>query len=71
MNSELEKMEGSDRGQILKYYSVIRLVELRKATKVISHYSWFPARDLNPERPQYEMGVYTTRPRRSVHGVAH
>jgi hypothetical protein len=31
--------------------------------------SWSPGRDINPEPPEYETGMITTRPRRSVQSI--
>jgi hypothetical protein len=50
----------------LRYYPGIRLGGLRKTTKNLSQGSRSPGRDLNPGPPEYEAGVLTTRPRRSV-----
>jgi hypothetical protein len=36
--------------------------------KNLSQVSWPPERDFNQGRPEYEVGVLTTRPRRSVSG---
>jgi hypothetical protein len=50
----------------LKYYPGIHLEGLRKTTEILTHDSRSPGRDLNPEPPEYEAGLLTTRPRRSV-----
>jgi hypothetical protein len=57
---------GSDRSLILRYYPGIRLEGLRKTTKILNQDSLSPGRDLNPGPPEYEAGVLTTRPWRSV-----
>jgi hypothetical protein len=49
-----------------RYYLGICLEGLRKTTKNLSQVSRSPGRDLNPGPPEYEAGVLTTRPRRSV-----
>jgi hypothetical protein len=59
-------LEGSCRGLILRKYFSIRLEVLRKITKNLSQDSRFPCLYLNPGLPEYEAGVLTTRPRRSV-----
>jgi hypothetical protein len=41
---------------------------LMEITKNLSQVSWPPERDFNQGRPEYEVGVLTTRPRRSVSG---
>jgi hypothetical protein len=67
VNDELEKyLEGSGRGLILKYYHGTRLEGLRTSTKTICDDSWRPGRNFNPGPFEYEAGVLTTRPRRSV-----
>jgi hypothetical protein len=50
----------------LRYSPVICLEGLRKNTKNLSQDSRCPGRDLNLGPPEYEAGVLTTRPRRSV-----
>jgi hypothetical protein len=47
----------------------IRLEVLGKITKDFSQYSRSPGRDLKRGLPEYEAGVLTTRPRRSVNCV--
>jgi hypothetical protein len=49
-------------GLTSRYYLGIRLEELRKTTKTPQE-----GRDLNPGAPEYEVGVLTTRPRRSIY----
>lgn len=49
----------------LQYYPGIRLKGLRKTTNTC-HDDQSPGRDLKPVPPKYEVGVLTTRPRRSV-----
>jgi hypothetical protein len=44
----------------------IRLKGLRETTKNLSQDRRSPGRDLNPEPPEYEAEVLTTRSRRSV-----
>jgi hypothetical protein len=51
----------------LGYYPGTCLQGLRKTTDNLSQDSRFPGRDLNLEPPEYEAGVLTTRPRRSVY----
>jgi hypothetical protein len=51
---------------ILRYHPGIRLDGLRKTMTKISSDSRFPERDMNPGPPEYEAGVLTNRPRRSV-----
>jgi hypothetical protein len=53
----------SGRGLILRYYPGIRLEGLKKNTNSIRMTG---RRVLNPGPPEYEAGVVTTRPRRSV-----
>jgi hypothetical protein len=50
-----------------RYYTGIRLEGLRKNHEKLSQDSRSPGRDLNPEPPEYEAGVLTTQPRRSVY----
>jgi hypothetical protein len=50
----------------LKHFPVILLEGLRKTTKYLSQDSRSPGRKLNHGPPEYEAGVLTTRPRRSV-----
>jgi hypothetical protein len=52
--------------RFLKYCASIFLEDLRETTQHFSQYSRFPGRHLNPGPPEYEAGVLTTRPRRSV-----
>jgi hypothetical protein len=47
-------MEGSGGDLIYRYYPVIRLEELRKTTKNLSHDSRSPGRDLNLGPPEYD-----------------
>jgi hypothetical protein len=54
-------LEGSGHGLVLRYYF---LKGLRKPRD--SKDSRSPGRDLNPSRPEYEAGVSTTQPLRSV-----
>jgi hypothetical protein len=49
-----------------KDYPGIRLEGLRKTTKTLNQYTQSPGRESNPKPPEYEIGVLTTRPRRSV-----
>jgi hypothetical protein len=62
----LRGLEGCGRGLILGYYPCMFSGGLRYTTKTLSQGSRFPGPDLNPERPEYEAGVLTTRPRHSV-----
>jgi len=48
------------------YYPGIFLEGLRKSTKTPSQDSRFPDRNFNPGATEYEAGVLTTRPGRSV-----
>jgi hypothetical protein len=58
-------VKGKGRGLILRYYPGICLEGLRKQRKTCQdRRSSGP--DLNLEHPEYEAGVLTTRPRRSV-----
>jgi hypothetical protein len=67
VNYELEKdLEGSGRCLILKYYHGTHLEGLRTPTKTLCDDSWHPGQNLNPGPFEYEGGVLTTRPRRSV-----
>jgi hypothetical protein len=50
----------------VRYYPGTGLEGLRKITKNLSHDSRSPGRVFNPRPPEYEAGVLTTRPRRSV-----
>jgi hypothetical protein len=50
-----------------RYYPGICLEGLRKTMKNLSQDSRSPGRDLNPGPLEYEAGVVTTRPRRSVY----
>jgi hypothetical protein len=59
-------VEESGRNIILKYYSGICMERLRKTTKNLSHDSRSPGRYLNLGPPEYEAGVFYTRPRRSA-----
>jgi hypothetical protein len=59
-------LEGRYRGLILRYYPSTRLEGLRKTTNHLSQDNLFPGQDLKPRPPDYEAGVLTTRPRRSV-----
>jgi hypothetical protein len=54
----------------LNYYPGSCLEGLRKSTKTLSLDSRSPGRDLNLGPPEYEAAVLTTRPRRSVIGIA-
>jgi hypothetical protein len=55
-----KRMEERSRGLILRYYSGIRLEELRKNTKSLSQDSRSPVQYLNSGPPEYETGVLTT-----------
>jgi hypothetical protein len=48
----------------LRHYATIRMERLRKITKNLNHHS--RDRDLNMVRSEYELGVLTISPRRSV-----
>jgi hypothetical protein len=61
-------LEGSSLGLILRYCPGILLKGVRNITKHISQDTRSPGRDLNLGLPEYEVGVLTTQPRRSVHG---
>jgi hypothetical protein len=50
----------------LKYYAGILLEELKKTTKNLSQVSPSKDWDLNLEPPEYEAGVLTAQPQRSV-----
>jgi hypothetical protein len=49
----------------LRYYAGIRLDKLNKPQKTTISIAGRRGRDQNPEPPEYEAGVLTTRPRRS------
>jgi hypothetical protein len=51
---------------ILRYCPGIRLEEPRKNTKNLNEDGRYPGRNLNPGPPQYETGLLTTQPLRSV-----
>jgi hypothetical protein len=59
-------LERGTRGPILRHCPAIRLEGLWKITKSLSRDSRSPGRDLNLQPREYEAGVLTTRPRRSV-----
>jgi hypothetical protein len=59
-------LERGGRGIILRYHPGMLLEGLRKNTKNLSQDSRSQGRDWSPGFPQYEAGVYHTRPRRSV-----
>jgi hypothetical protein len=50
----------------LRHYPCIWLEGLRKTTKILSQDIRSSLRDLNQGPPEYEAGVLTTQPRRSV-----
>jgi hypothetical protein len=52
-------VEGTGRGLILRFFSGIRVDELRKTTKNLSQNGQSPGRDLKPGFPEYE-GLLTT-----------
>jgi hypothetical protein len=56
VNDKLEKFRRNGRGLILGHYPGIRLEELRKTTKNLSHDSRSQRRDVNPGSPEYEAG---------------
>jgi hypothetical protein len=58
-------MAGSERSQILRYYSRICLDRLGKTTKVLIQDSRSPGRHLKPKPPEHEAGVLTTEPQPS------
>jgi hypothetical protein len=59
-------LEGSGSNLIFRYYPGMSLEVLRKSTNNLSQDGLSPYRDLNPEPPEYEAGVLTTRPRRLI-----
>jgi hypothetical protein len=59
---------GSGRGLILRYYLGIRLEELKKKLKPSIRIAGRQGRESNPGNPEYDVGVLTNRPRRSVEG---
>jgi hypothetical protein len=61
-----QDLVGSGRGLILRYYPGIRLEGLRKTTKKWVRLAGRRSRKCNPVPPEYEAGVLTTRPLRSV-----
>jgi hypothetical protein len=50
----------------LRYYPVFCLEVLKKTTKNLGQNCQYRSRDLNPGPPEYETGMLTTQPRRSV-----
>jgi hypothetical protein len=56
----------SCRGLILRYCPSIRLEGLRKITKISIRIAGHRGLESKPGPPKYELGVLTTRPRRSV-----
>jgi hypothetical protein len=66
VNNELERCGRKRSWPNLRYHPGICLEGLRKDTETLSQYSRSPGRDLNPRPPEYEAGVLTTRPQRSV-----
>jgi hypothetical protein len=63
-----KNVEGSGRC-LMRYYPRIYLEGLRDwldATKDLSQDNRSPGRDLSPGPPEYETGVFTIQPRRSV-----
>jgi hypothetical protein len=63
----VKDLEVGGRGLSFKLLSSIRLEERKENTKILSQDNRSPGRDLNPVPPEYEAGVLTTRPRRSVY----
>jgi hypothetical protein len=59
-------MERSGLRLLLRYYLSICREKLRKPTENLTQDSWSPGRDSKPEPPDYETGVLTNRPLRSV-----
>jgi hypothetical protein len=53
---------------LLKYYAGIYLEGLRETTKTSMRIAGLRGRESNPRRTEYEVGVLTTRPRRSIWG---
>jgi hypothetical protein len=58
-------------GRVRSWYNIrycpgICLEGLTEATNNLNQISRSPGRDFNPEPPEYEAGVVTTGPRRSV-----
>jgi hypothetical protein len=49
----------------------ICLEALKKATNDLCHDDRFPGRDINPDRPEYEVGMLTARPRSLVKQYSH
>jgi hypothetical protein len=60
------ELEGSGRGLILSDYPDICLEGLKKTTKTLSQDNRSLGRNLSLGFTEYEAGVLTTRPRRSV-----
>jgi hypothetical protein len=60
------KEYGSGRGRTLRFYPGIRVERLVKTMKNLREDSRSLGRDLNSGPPEYEAGVLTTQPRRSV-----
>jgi hypothetical protein len=51
----------------LQWYPGIHVEELTKTTKNLNQDNWAPERNLKKGPPEYESGVLTTRPRRSMY----
>jgi hypothetical protein len=64
-----KNLEGSGRDRILRYYPGMALEGLGKIRKNVSQDSRSLGRDLNAEPPEYEAGVLTTGPRRSMPNI--
>jgi hypothetical protein len=56
-SSVSDKVEGSDRGPILRHYPSICLEGLRNTTISLSHDSRSPGRELNTRLPEHEAEV--------------
>jgi hypothetical protein len=65
-DDELKMMLNDRSWPNLRYYPGIFLKRLRKTTKNFSQDSRSPGREMNPGPLEYEAGMLTIRPRRSV-----
>jgi hypothetical protein len=66
VNGEFEKIWKEAVVAYLGVLSRIRPESLSKATNNLSQGSWSSGRDLNQGPPEYEAGLLTTRPLRSM-----
>jgi hypothetical protein len=66
VNDELERIVKRRSSHMFKVLAGHSTGGTEESQETISQDSQSPGRDLNPEAPEYEAGVLTTRPRRSV-----